>query len=613
MNRILRALARTALACAACAATLSFAQGDQRQTVRIGLVDNFSPRFYIQTYAPTIQYLKEKFPEYRFESVEFDGVQAIERSGETFDFVVSSSGAFAVLRLKLGLEHVVMRRRVGAPRASASVSGVMLVRADRKDLKTIRDLKGKVLATDSTRLFGGYVALLDEIGRSGYDPDSFFSGKLVTDYRYPDAVSLLSLGRADVAFLSTCRWEELIETGVVAQDALRVINDKTQAGERCARSAEGLPGEIFAATPAVSSEVAKNVTIALLQMPRGERDWEWVSATVLVPVYELLERMKLGPFAYLRERTPAVFFERYRMQIGLGLLFIVFCLGLALLRIYRSNVLIRRRTQELTQTIREKERLTQEANQTRHYLRLLERNNIVSQLSSMFAHELKQPVTNIINYAAGLKMLSDSGRSSEKETQLALAAISDQARRVGDIIERVRAYAKGQPAMVTECRLREVAEQLARDFRMGQTSKARLQISVPGDIVLPADPVALELLLLNLLRNADNALRGVRKPEIQVSAASRAGHVRITVSDNGPGVPEQFLDKLGGLGAVPNPSGLGMGLTIAAGIAEKHKGHLEFHNRPEGGFTVAVYLPGMPQQGEPDEDEKRRQAFQDAF
>ena len=44
---------------------------------------------------------------------------------------------------------------------------------------------------------------------------------------------------------------------------------------------------------------------------------------------------------------------------------------------------------------------------------------------------------------------------------------------------------------------------------------------------------------------------------------------------------------------------------------DKHANH--YQKRPEGGFTVAVYLPGMPQQGEPDEDEKRRQAFQDAF
>ena len=216
---------------------------------------------------------------------------------------------------------------------------------------------------------------------------------------------------------------------------------------------------------------------------------------------------------------------------------------------------------------------------------------MVSQLSSMFAHEIKQPVTNIINYAAGIRMLADKGRGGEPETRTALKAIADQAQRVADIVERVRAYAKGRPSEVSLCRLSELVDRLVENFSLGQSSRALIVKSIPDDIVLSAAPLALELLFLNLLRNADQALRNVKNPEIRVSAESREGFVRVSVSDNGPGVPEHLIGKLGQPGAVPDPAGLGIGLAIAVGIAEKHMGHLEFKNRPEGGFVVTASLP----------------------
>ena len=76
-------------------------------------------------------------------------------------------------------------------------------------------------------------------------------------------------------------------------------------------------------------------------------------------------------------------------------------------------------------------------------MQLLERNTIVSQLSSLFAHEMKQPVTNIINYATGLEMLRKSGRDANTTAvDQALMAINDQAHRMAQIVDRVRAYAK---------------------------------------------------------------------------------------------------------------------------------------------------------------------------
>ena len=130
-----------ALICAASAAWGAQASAQAAgAVVRIGLVDNFSPSFYINSYAPTIQYLKERFPQYRFESVEFAGAREIEKTRERLDFVVSSSGSFAHMRTQMGLEQIVVRKPVAVSKASESVSGVMLVLEGRKDLQTLSDL-----------------------------------------------------------------------------------------------------------------------------------------------------------------------------------------------------------------------------------------------------------------------------------------------------------------------------------------------------------------------------------------------------------------------------------------------------------------------------------------
>ena len=85
-----------AVACVACGCAVAVAAPlhDDRPVVRIGLVDTFSPEFYINTYAATVQYLKRQLPQYRFESVEFANDSAVTpQEVSKLDFLVSSAGA----------------------------------------------------------------------------------------------------------------------------------------------------------------------------------------------------------------------------------------------------------------------------------------------------------------------------------------------------------------------------------------------------------------------------------------------------------------------------------------------------------------------------------------
>lgn len=125
---------------------------------------------------------------------------------------------------------------------------------------------------------------------------------------------------------------------------------------------------------------------------------------------------------------------------------------------------------------------------------------------------------------------------------------------------------------------------------MAQKSVSSIMVDVPDTIRISAEPVALELLLLNLVRNAERAAAAGPSPRVYIVAKAEAHLVRVTVSDNGPRVPDDLFAQLDRIGGVQSSQGLGMGLAIAKGIAENHNGHLEFSRSKDGGLAVALVM-----------------------
>ena len=563
---------------------------DVRPVVRVGLVDTFSPNFYIHTYAATIQYLKRTLPQYHFESVEYSKAdQVTPEDARSLDFLVSSAGTFGIHAQKLGAEHIVIRLRGDAKQASRSVAAVFVTRSDNERIRTLPDMRGKRLAATSPSSFDGWLIAQDEIAQAGFSPESFFSSVQFTEYNYPDVISRVLVGQADVGVLTRCELENFAQQGLIDAEKIRVINAKEQAGEPCKRSTGLYPAEVVAVFPHTDVRLAKDVTIALLQMPvhkEGSVGWEWVTVNDLVNISGLMERLSLGPYAYQREFTLPALARRYSREIVLFLALV----AAVIFHILRVDRLVMQRTRELMSTVREKEALLERMKRTQQYLQLLERNTIVSQLSSLFAHEMKQPVTNVINYAAGLKMLRSSGRDNDPAIDTAIKAISDQTRRMAQIVDRVRAYAKHETTTKTDCALCDIVEAMLENFRLAQSGVCEIRVNIPSNIRVNADPVALELLLLNLVRNAERAARGVAAPEVRIVAHQTEHQVRIEVSDNGPAVEDSLFERLAGPGGVESSQGLGMGLAIAKGIAENHNGHLEFSRSGGGGLAVTLVM-----------------------
>jgi two-component system C4-dicarboxylate transport sensor histidine kinase DctB len=121
----------------------------------------------------------------------------------------------------------------------------------------------------------------------------------------------------------------------------------------------------------------------------------------------------------------------------------------------------------------------------------------------------------------------------------------------------------------------------------------RIEKDLQADLWVIGSAVQLEQVILNLLRNALDALAGVPEPWIGIRVLASADTVSIVVADNGPGVPPLQLDRIFDPFFTTKPvgKGLGLGLSITYGIVQDFDGQIRAANRPEGGAELTVELP----------------------
>mgnify|MGYP005989199405 CR=1 FL=1 len=223
------------------------------------------------------------------------------------------------------------------------------------------------------------------------------------------------------------------------------------------------------------------------------------------------------------------------------------------------------------------------------------RLSAMGEMASALAHELNQPLGAIGNYVAACDcFLAEPGTVQVDAARDALAAVAGQTQRAGAIIRRLRDFVtRGE----TDRRFESVAG-LVEDacvLALVETREhgieARVDPGPPGIQVL-ADRVQIQQVLVNLIRNACEAMRDGAHRNLAVVAAAQADRsVRISVSDTGPGVAEAVAETLFQPFVTTKSAGMGVGLSVSRSIVHAHGGRFWVDSSAAAGATFHFTLP----------------------
>lgn len=228
-----------------------------------------------------------------------------------------------------------------------------------------------------------------------------------------------------------------------------------------------------------------------------------------------------------------------------------------------------------------------------HYFQDLaqaEKMAAVGTLLAGVAHEIRNPITAILGYS----QLLDEGLEDPAEAGEMARFIFAEAVRCRDLVQRLLDLAHRQPAprepVDASSLARAVARLVTLEFRQ---AGVRLETSLEEGVRrVPMSTSEMTQVLLNLLRNARQAVEGTASPRVSLSVREMPDGVRLQVADKGPGIPpahlsrifEPFFTTRGG-------AGTGLGLYLSYGIVRDHGGSLRVHNDPEGGAVFTVEIP----------------------
>lgn len=245
----------------------------------------------------------------------------------------------------------------------------------------------------------------------------------------------------------------------------------------------------------------------------------------------------------------------------------------------------------------EQEESAAKLGQARSELARLARLNELGEMASTLAHELNQPLSAIANYVQGCRrMLEKLDDDHARRLRGALDETARQAIRAGDIIRHLREFVtRGETDKAPEDikQLVEEAGALALAGSRERGIKSVFEFGPDSGMVI-ADGIQIQQVLINLMRNAMEAMKDSARRELVVrTSIANSDRLLVEVEDTGPGISDEVAERLFQPFVTSKPGGMGIGLSISKRIIESHGGDLTMHRNEAGGATFCFTLPTL--------------------
>lgn len=522
-------------------------------------------------------------------------ISAMLADGE-IDFLISESDFYASLAFEDKIKAIAMLWRAQAKSPSYSAASTIVVNAENEKIYTLTDIATgsyRVAATSSDS-FAGFTIAKEPFAEKNLSWQAAFKNIVFTSNRNPlEVLNAVKTGTADVGIVPACFIEQVMIRNQAHLSDYRVINPQPVTEMACQHSTNAYPSLMVSYRNGVDSNYILDMTNALLglKLPFGTT---WSMPENTRELYDLMYHLRIGPYNNVTYSAIYRTFSENRTIFITAIFLIVagFFYNLIIL------VEVASRTKALKRALAEKDRISKQQEQTNEYISRLERTGIVGQMSSMIAHELKQPLATVSNYSRGLLRRIERGSADKDTIVKILKEIEYHTERANDIVDHVRSYAKPHEVKREEHDLRDIVAKTVATFE--KSGRTTVPVIVEGErrALVEADDWEIELALLNLLKNSADAfteihpaMRDEDEDVIRIRIEDHEETWWIRVIDNAKLVDESFTEQFFQKLETTKSHGLGLGLSIVSSLAERHAGRVWAEPNPGRGVIVTIELP----------------------
>ena len=369
---------------------------------------------------------------------------------------------------------------------------------------------------------------------------------------------------------------------------IRILSAQKDGGLNCWRSTALYPGWTLSAMPGQTmSDIRKLAYVALSTLPSANLQWT-LPPQNFREVHNALIDLHEGPYAETSDWVLLDVFERYRNWVIGALLLVAAVLFHSII----GGGLGRIRTRDLEEAHIQQQKMASDIMMARSSIENMQKMLVVSYMSSIVAHELKQPIGAIKNFVLGLSFYAEAGKMDRTLFGEALNNILEETQRASEIISRVREYAKNKKYDRHLTDIRDAVKKAVELFNRSKTVHANLDVRYPDrPLLCLLNEWEIQLVLYNLIKNAAEAQLNFPDEKVLIAIEADDLTASVKIRNHGDPLTERDVEQLFRPFVTTKADGLGLGLCIAFNAVESHGGHLRGEPAPNGGLIVAVELP----------------------